>query len=183
MAAGVAEPLADASRQMGDPVHDDIALPALPLTDVIEYRDAAGRLHDAAEAAAECGAKLGQPARQATLRQTAILRTVIAVHALGVVARRKVGAARRGRRIVLAAATARRLAFARLGRLQQGETEFPVGCTRLLRLRRQPRNAAIGRVDNQRRTRADVLIGQEYRVIIRAATSNSVPRSAGLSSP
>src|SRR6266404_3121452 len=136
MAAGVAKPLADASRQMGAPVHDDIALPALPLTDVVEYRDAAWRLHDAAEAAAECGPELGQPARQAALRQPAVLRTVIAVHALGVVARWKVGASRRGRRIILAAATARRLAFACLGRLQQGETEVPVGGSGLLSLRR-----------------------------------------------
>src|SRR5712675_1047451 len=143
MAAGVAKPLADASRQMGAPVHDDIALPDLPLTDVVEYRDAAWRLHDAAEAAAECGSKLGQPARQAALRQTAVLRAVIAVHALGVVARRKVGASRRGRRIILAAATARRLAFACLGRLQQGKTEFPVGGSHLLPLRRQPWNPAI----------------------------------------
>src|SRR5713101_1585909 len=90
MAARVAIPLADVSRQMGAPVHDDIPLPALPLTHIVEYRNAAGRLHDPAEAPAECGAKLGQPARQAALRQTAVLRTVIAVHAHGVVARSKV---------------------------------------------------------------------------------------------
>src|SRR5262249_46792427 len=75
MAARVAKPLADVIRQMGAPVHDDVALPALPLTHVVEHRDAAGRLHDAAEAPAECGAELGQPARQAALRQTAVLRT------------------------------------------------------------------------------------------------------------
>src|SRR5229473_914213 len=179
MAAGVAKPLADASRQMGAPVHDDIALPALPLTDVVEYRDAAGRLHDPAEAAAECGSELGQPARQATLRQTAVLRTVIAVHALGVVARRKVGASRRGRRIILAAATARRLAFACLGRLQQGKTEFPVGGSHLLPLRRQPWNPAIRRIDNQRRARPDVLVGQEHRVIIRAGDVELGPALRG----
>src|SRR5216683_1334660 len=58
-AARVAIPLADAGRQMGTPVHDDVALPALPLAHVIEHRDAAGRLHDPAEAPAECGSKLG----------------------------------------------------------------------------------------------------------------------------
>src|ERR1700730_7541027 len=89
MAARVAIPLADVSRQIGAPVHDDIPLPTLPLTHVIEHRDAAGRLDDPAEAPAECGSKLGQPARQAALRQTAVLRTVIAIHAPGVVARRK----------------------------------------------------------------------------------------------
>jgi hypothetical protein len=32
-------------------VHDDVALPALTLAHVVKNRDAAGRLHDAAEAA------------------------------------------------------------------------------------------------------------------------------------
>src|SRR5262249_54377405 len=126
MAARVAVPLADVSRQMGAPVHDDTALPALPLTHVIEHRDAARRLNDPAEAPAECSSELGQPARQAALRQTAVLRTVIAVHAHSVVARRKVCASRRGGRIIRPTAAAYRLVFARLGRLQQGDTEFPV---------------------------------------------------------
>src|SRR5215471_7526963 len=97
MAARVAKPLADVSRQMGAPVHDNISLPALPLTHVIEHRDSSGRLHDSAKASAECGSKLGKPTRQAALRQTAVLRTIVAVHAHGVVARRKV-CAPRGRR-------------------------------------------------------------------------------------
>src|SRR5262249_37197894 len=53
MAARVAEPLTDAGRQVGAAVHDDVALPPLALIHVVEYRDAARRLHDAAKAAAE----------------------------------------------------------------------------------------------------------------------------------
>src|SRR5580704_8256988 len=49
MAARVAVPLADAGRQMRAAVHDDVALPALALADIVEDRDAARRLHDAAE--------------------------------------------------------------------------------------------------------------------------------------
>src|SRR5262249_38985842 len=47
MAARVAEPLTDRGRQVGAPVHDDVALPPLALIDVVEHRDAAGGLHDA----------------------------------------------------------------------------------------------------------------------------------------
>jgi hypothetical protein len=42
------------------PVHDDIALPPLALTDVVEHRDAARALHDTAEVA-DTAAKLRQP--------------------------------------------------------------------------------------------------------------------------
>ncbi len=62
-------------------VHDDIALPPLALTHVVEDRDAAWRLHDLAEAAAERGAKFGQPAGQAALGQRGILRTIVAINA------------------------------------------------------------------------------------------------------
>src|SRR6266849_5978962 len=63
MATRVAVPLADARRQMGAPVHDDVALPPLPLTHVVEDRDAAGRLDDPAEAAGR-GSEFGQPEGQ-----------------------------------------------------------------------------------------------------------------------
>jgi tripartite-type tricarboxylate transporter receptor subunit TctC len=49
---------------------------------------------------------------------------------------RKVCASRRGRRVILPTGAASRLAFARLGRLQQSETEFPVAGGHLLGLRR-----------------------------------------------
>src|SRR5262249_11132358 len=39
VAARIAVPLAHAGRQMRAPVHDDVALPALPLADIVEYRD------------------------------------------------------------------------------------------------------------------------------------------------
>src|SRR5438876_4462201 len=50
-AARVAVPLTDVGRQVGAPVHDDVPLPPLSLTHVVEDRDAARRLHDPAEAA------------------------------------------------------------------------------------------------------------------------------------
>src|SRR5947208_8199596 len=66
MAARVAEPLTDVGRQMGASVHDDVALPSLPLTHVVEDRDAARGLHDPAETAG-VAAKYERPAGQAAL--------------------------------------------------------------------------------------------------------------------
>src|SRR6266567_342000 len=69
----VAVPLANAGGQMRTAVHDDIALPSLALTYVVEHRDAAGRLHDSSKADAigdrSKGADLRQPAHQAAHRQ------------------------------------------------------------------------------------------------------------------
>src|SRR5215467_2405800 len=178
--ARVAIPLADASRQMRAPVHDDVALPTLSLTHVIEHRDAAGRLHDSTKASAECGSKFGQSARQTALRQTAVLRTVIAVHAYGIVARWQIGVPRRGRRVILSAVTSRRFALARFGRLQQGETEFPVGGSSGASLWQQWRKPAIGWVDNQRGTLTDTLVGQEYCVVVR---TRDVELCSGLCGP
>src|SRR5256885_14089603 len=104
-------------------VHDDVALPALPLADVVEHRDAARCLYDAPEAPG-CGAELGQPAGQAAVGERAILGIIMTVHARSVVAGRKLGASRRGLRIVFSAAAGHRLALAGLGRLQEGEPEF-----------------------------------------------------------
>src|SRR5262249_30206070 len=47
----VTVPLAHIGRQVRTFVHDDVALPPLPLTYVVEDRDAARRLHDPAKAA------------------------------------------------------------------------------------------------------------------------------------
>src|SRR5882672_11026169 len=121
MAARVAVPLANIGRQMRASVHDDVALPALALTDVVEHRDAARRLHDAAEAVAS---NPGQLRCQAAVRQRAVLRTVEAIHARRIVARRELRAPRRWCRIVLPAPTGDRLVLAGLGRLQQGETKI-----------------------------------------------------------
>src|SRR5436305_14378566 len=100
---------------MGAPVHDDVALPSLALTHVVEDRDAARCLHDPTEAPTERGAKLGQPAGQAALPQRSVLRTVLAIHARGVVAGRKLRVPRRRPWIVLAAAACRELILARCG--------------------------------------------------------------------
>src|SRR5215470_13098573 len=115
-AARVAVPLAYVGRQVRAPAHDDVALPPLPLTDVVENRDAARRLHDAAEAAI-VGSKFGKPAGQAALRQRAVLWTIVAIHAGGVVAQSNLGAPRRRCRIVLPAPAGRLLILACLGRL------------------------------------------------------------------
>src|SRR5215470_16283977 len=48
--ARVAVPLAYLCWQVRAPVHDDVALPPLPLTDVVIDRHTAWRLHDPAEA-------------------------------------------------------------------------------------------------------------------------------------
>src|SRR5206468_4321943 len=103
-ATRVAIPLTDAGRQVGPPVHDDVALPPLPLAHVVEDRDAARGLHDPAETAG-LAAKLRQTGGQATLCRCTVLRTVVAIHTSGVVARRKVRVARRWCRIVCPAGT------------------------------------------------------------------------------
>ena len=71
----------------------------------------------------------------------------MAIHARGVVARRKFRAPRRGRRIVLASTTCHRLAPARFGRLQQGETKIPVDRGNFLGLPRQRRNPEPAKAD------------------------------------
>src|SRR5215470_5302803 len=91
--ARVAVPLAHAGRQMRPPVYDDVALPALTLPDVVKDRDTARSLHDPAEAAS-CGAELRQPQSQTAIRQGAILRSIMAIDAHGVVARRRLGPSR-----------------------------------------------------------------------------------------
>src|SRR5277367_6041427 len=145
-------------------VHNDVTLPPLPLTYVVEDRDAVWCLHDPAEAAV-VGSKFGQPAGQAALRQRTVLRTIVAVHARGGVARWKFGKSRRARWIVFSSATGRLLVLAGLGRLQQGETKLPLRGGNLLSLWRQRRNSAIGRIDNQGRARAGALEGHEHIVI------------------
>src|SRR5215831_8411699 len=131
MTARVAVPLADISGQVRTPAHDDVALPALPHTHVVEYRDATGRLHDTSEAPAECALrqpKFGQAAGQAAVLQHAILRTVVAIDARPKlsrdVARRRLRASKRGDRIVCPTTALHRLGLARFRRLQQGQTKF-----------------------------------------------------------
>src|ERR1700693_245578 len=101
--------------------------PALALTHVVKHRDAVRRLHDAAEAAAERGSKLGQSAGQTAVIWPMVLRTIIAIDVREIIARRSFRASRRGRRIVFPARAGRRPVLARLGRLQQGEMKFPLG--------------------------------------------------------
>src|SRR2546423_7695598 len=60
-ATRVAVPLPDVRGQVRTSVHDDVALPPLPLTHVVKDRDAAGCLHDTPEADVS---KFGQPAGQ-----------------------------------------------------------------------------------------------------------------------
>src|SRR4029077_11076538 len=100
MAGGVAVPLADVGRQVWAAVHDDVALPSLPLTHVVEDRDAARRLHDPAKAAGR-PAELGEPTCEAALAQRTVLRPVVAVHARRVVTRRQLSKSRRACRVVL----------------------------------------------------------------------------------
>src|ERR1700674_185858 len=88
MAARVAEPLADVGRQVGASVHDDVALPPFSLTHVVEDRDAARGLHDPAETAG-VAAKHKRPAGQAALCQRTVLRTIVAIHPPGIIAKKK----------------------------------------------------------------------------------------------
>src|SRR5262249_42745365 len=119
-------PLADAGRQMRRAAHDDIALESLPLAHVVRYRDAARRLHRAMETAAGPVCKLEHPESQAAVCQGGILRTIMTVHPLAVVARRRLVVSRRGLWIVLPTAAGRVLGHASVGRLQQHKTKFTV---------------------------------------------------------
>ena len=111
------------------------------------------------------GAEFGQPHGQAAVRQRAVLRTVEAIHAAGVVARGQLRTARRRRRVVFAAAAGDRLVLAGLGRLQQREAKFAIGRHDLVRLRRPRRHPAIGRIDDQRRALPGALDRLEHRVV------------------
>jgi hypothetical protein len=77
---------------------------------------------------------------------TNVLRAIVAIYSPGDVATRSFRAARRGRRILFPACAARQPLFARIGRLHQGKAKFPIGRRRLLSLRRQRREPAIGLV-------------------------------------
>src|SRR5262249_11726582 len=149
--ARVAEPLTDAGRQVRTSIHDNVALPALALVHVVEDRDATRRLHNAAKAAAEQAAELGQPAAQAAILQAVVLRSIAAVEArnvAGMIARRWFGKSRRGRRVVFAAGANRLLVLARLGRLQQREEKFPIDRGGALGCRGLRRSTGGGRVAN-----------------------------------
>src|ERR1700739_1618395 len=99
VAPRVAVPLADVGRQVWTPVPDEVALPTLTVAHVVENREAAGRLHDPAEAAGR-GAKFRESAGQAAIRQRAILRTIMPVHPRRVVAGRRLVEPWRGCRII-----------------------------------------------------------------------------------
>src|ERR1700750_1231736 len=103
-------------------IHDDVALPPLALTHVVENGDAARRLHDPAKAPAEIRAELGQTTGQAAFRQRCILRTVNPVlPPRGVVAGRGLLPLPRRCAIIFPACTGRFLVLARLRRLEQLE--------------------------------------------------------------
>src|SRR5437867_3756904 len=87
-------------------------------------RDRCGRLHNSPEGPAPRGSKFGQSAGQAANPQWAVLRTIIAIEARGVVTRGKLRAPLRRRRIVRSPVTAHPLDLASLGRLHQGEAKF-----------------------------------------------------------
>src|SRR5215468_5421856 len=72
----IAIPLADAGRQMGAPVHDDVPLPPLSLTYIVEHRDTSWRLDDPVRALAS---DPRQPGGQAADRRRAVLRSIVAI--------------------------------------------------------------------------------------------------------
>src|SRR5215831_19084533 len=139
---------------MRAPVHHDIALPALALADIVEDRDAARRLDDLAEAAAESGAEFRQSAGQTALGERNIFRAVVTVEAPRDVTGRRFRAASRRLGIVFAARTGRLLVLAGLGGLQHRETPFAVGPGDFLGFRSERRNPAVRRVHDQGRARA-----------------------------
>src|SRR5215471_16602776 len=106
---------------MGAPIHDDIALPALTLTEIVENRDSTWCLHDSAEAIHVRATKFGQSADQAAYAQMSVLRTIKAIDipAGRVVAGRKFCASRRRYWVVSAAVASEIFDSARFGRLQQ----------------------------------------------------------------
>ena len=120
-----------------------------------EHRDAAGRLHDAAEAAAECGSELRQPAGQAALPQRDILRPPADSCALYCTA----AEARRGAARVPGRSCHRRrpeFVLHRAGRLCSSATECAFRGSDRLRLEVSG-ECARRRIDDQRRARPDVL--------------------------
>src|SRR5262249_18729792 len=94
MAARVAEPLTDVRWQIGASAQDEVALPPFPLPPVVEDGGAAGGLHDSGETAG-VAAKHRGPAAQAALCQRTVLRTIVAIHTPGIIARSYFSASRR----------------------------------------------------------------------------------------
>src|SRR5207249_8893310 len=84
-AARIAEALPDVARKMRAPVDRNNALPALPLSHVIENRHGSWRLNDAPEAA-----KIRQHGGHATFRHAAVLWIVDSINVAGAVTRRNV---------------------------------------------------------------------------------------------
>src|SRR5581483_1650015 len=164
VATRIAIPLANSRGQVRASVHDDVALPALALADVVEHGDPARGLDDATETAGSA-AEFGQSAGQAAVGQCAIFRAVAAIHARGVVARRKLVESRGRNRIVFSASAADGFVFAGRGRLQKRETKLTIGGGDLLSFGSKRRDAPIGRVYDERGARARMLDGHELRIV------------------
>ena len=153
--------------------HRDDPLPTLPLPGVVEDRHGLRRLHDLQEVPGRAP-EVGQPGRHAPLAEAAILRAVGPVErparrgARRRIERRRLVPARR-RRAVLAARAGRQVVAADRGGLQQRELVLAGGVAPRLRLGHQRRDSAVGRIDDQRRPPAHVLVRQVDRGAVGAA--------------
>src|SRR4051794_10507306 len=152
--------------QVWPSIHDDVALPALTLTNVVEDRNPGGRLHDAAKTtAAVSGAEFRQSDSQTTVRQRAILGAIVAIHAGCVVTNGTFCTPRRRLGVIFAAGAAGQIEFAGLRCLHQREAKVSIFGGNLLSLRGCRRDAPIGRIGNHRRAPAGALHGPKGIVV------------------
>src|SRR5262249_2791926 len=137
----------------------DDALESLTLSGVDAERDDVLALHDTAEAS-----EVGLRAQHAAVAHALIFRAVVAVPALRVVGRRLLVELLRDRTL-LPPPAAVHLVLARVGVLKERQTELAVKAVPLLHLRRQRRDAAVWRIDDERRPSARRFDGGEHRVV------------------
>src|SRR5262245_4528245 len=156
----------------------DDALPPLSLACVIEHRHTPGRLDDL-EIEAGIAAEVGQHRSHAALAEAAILRIVGSIDgaAAGATAagrahryvERRDFASSWRRRAVLSAFTTRQFVLTQIGGLNQSKLILAHRRSFLLRLRRERRNSAVRRIDDERRPAAHAFMCGEHRRVVRAA--------------
>ena len=141
----IPEGLADLRREMRSVCHWDDAVEALPLTDVVVNGDDARGLHDP-----PVSAHHRQPRTHAPLPRGSIFGTVGAVEVGEVVGRWGLVAPRRWRTVAAIGAVTQAIAT-RTGVLLEREVVLARGRAPLLDLWGQGREAAVRRIDDERR--------------------------------
>src|SRR4051794_39181993 len=113
-------------------IHDDVALPSLPLARVVKHRDAARRLNNPG-VTAHHRPKVRQDGGHTPVPQASVLDIDVAIQSSHVVARRELLPPWRRLGVVLPAGARRSvLLLAGFSGLHESELKFPIGGSKLL---------------------------------------------------